>query len=136
MTTTDISLRMTRDQILARLQEQLLIAEAHDAEQLKAHRQAEADYLKQFRDACRAALKWDYQTAKTNYFRPLENAANRSPACPRPVAPRIKEAIRVWSIDGRTSKNQLTIAERGRNGTLYYLLTWTPDPIDMSGGCK
>lgn len=130
-----IDLRMNRLQILERLQEQLPIAEARDAEVLKAHRQAEAEYLKAFKEACRAAVKWDYVTAKAANFQPVNPYSNRSPSCPLLVGPRIKEAIRVWSIDGRTSKNQLTIGERGRNSNLYDLLVWTPDPIDMSGGC-
>lgn len=132
---------MDRDELLDRLRSQLVLAEERDAANLATHKLDEAAYLKAFRAACSAAKKWDYATAKRNHFDPMSDVDDEGtrhktsrPSCPLALAPRYREAIRLVEMDSRT---RYTLREGYRSATrvLHELVTWTPTPTDMSGGC-
>lgn len=125
------TLRMKKEDLIAHLESLLPAAEADDKKRMAAHKQQEQEYLKLFREVCREAVKWDYETAKANYFKTQPKRA--SPSCPTLTAPRIQEALRRIRIDGR---QVYTLSAGGRSSRIFDLVTWTPEPIDMSGGCK
>jgi hypothetical protein len=61
---TKPQIRMSRVELLAALEACRSWARKTDRENLREHRAAEKAALKKFHDACREALKWDYETAK------------------------------------------------------------------------
>ena len=88
----------TKEELLAALEERRKVAQKIDDEALAKHRKQEAAYLKHFHAACRAALKWDYETAKKHGFDPLKDEGSWSrndkhPSCPESQVRKLDRVI-------------------------------------------
>lgn len=114
-----MNISMTKDELLARLKEQLAIAEAEDRRAAEVHEKEEQQALERFRAKLKAALKWDYKTAKkSRYSRDL---SMESPDCPRLEAPFFKNLITSLKLDTREQKFNLS-----DGGDLHRAVTWLP----------
>lgn len=96
-----------------------------DQERMTQHTQAEKDYLAEFREACKQALKWDYQTAKANYFNvemsETKGRNNRygAPTCPHSLEKRLDNILTHLR---QTRQERFTLERRGRWSDIYDLL--------------
>lgn len=123
-----IPFNMKREDLLVRLAEMLPEAEKRDKATVAKHKRDEAEYLKQFRAACREALRWDYETAKARYFKAMVVRPTsyggfdqvQSPHCPKATAETIRRYIREVEMSTTT---RFVINEGGKYGRLYNLLT-------------
>jgi hypothetical protein len=122
-----MTITMKKADVLKRLNERLADAEAYDAEQLKKHKADEVKALAKFRAQLRHALKWDWETAKKNYF---DVRFREQPTCPTRSTGPIKGAINMVSF---ASADRLQI----RDGTdLHRAVFWVrPDKREKSNLC-
>lgn len=125
---------MTKEALIERLQEQLPLLRARDERLMAQHRKDEQDNLKAFRAALREMLKWDYAVARHHNFELSYKVRNQFKIdCPVLLAPRAEQALEVLAVDRR---KRYTLTARGSLGGLFELVTWTENPIDVSGGCR
>lgn len=120
----DMDISLSREDLIAELKRLRPLIAADDKEKLKAHRQAERDYLKAFRAACREAARWDYETAKKNYFGITINGSNpryRRPECP---VPQVEILDRMLALIDKSSTKRFNISSRGKYFQIYRLLTF------------
>lgn len=103
------TISITREELLAKLNDAKARAERHDAATAKAHKKDEAAALAKFREKLREALKWDYGTAtKKLEWRGVEL---KRPTCPLRQASRIELAIKQVEMDGRKRFNLKTTTD-------------------------
>jgi len=104
----------------------------HDERAKAEHQVKEDEFLESFRAACRAALGWDYATAKDNYFklpRTDDFDTRRGPTCPRRVETSIDRLV---SLLRTTSQKRFTLERTGRWSDAYSLLVDDPSsPQDV-----
>lgn len=114
-----MTITMTKEALLERLNENLRRANAEDEKALKKHREDEQNALKRFRAILRDALTWDYKKAKARYFNP---ETPRVPTCPVRQAENLERIIK--SIKMSTIKGNWSI----RTGSdIYDALHWMPE---------
>lgn len=113
-------LRFNRDQLIEALEARRHWAEKLDKKRLAKHARDEAAHLAAFHAGCRAALKWDYATAKGNYFR-TSMGKSSMPSCPRSLVAQLDASLN--SIFA-TRQERFVIDDRGTWSTLHYLLTF------------
>lgn len=120
-----MTLRMTREQLIEALEERRPWAEQLDARNLAEHQRAEADFLKQFRAACREAAKWTYEEAKEHGFNVgLNGNSSSAPSCPRSVSAQLDAAIRWAAIRWARADKRVRVTLRPDNsGSVHWLLT-------------
>ena len=115
---------ISKESLLAKLRQQLKIAESDDAARTKKHRQDEQAALVNFRAKLREALKWEYAKAKKEDFSIGFNRYRNAPDCPKLSAPRFKELIKRVELDER--KQPYSIHE---STDLYEALMWQPASV-------
>jgi len=138
--TINVTLDMTREQIVERLNSQRKLAVKRDAEVAKAHKVEEQEYLKAFRESLKQAAKWTYEEAKHQEWSPLtlstkyrESWRRGQPECPVAMVPKFDQFLRQFELI-----NQQTFTIHAGNtkwGQLHRLLTWSPDPIVEGDVC-
>lgn len=94
---------LTKEELLKLLSAQELRAKAEDKRVAKAHKDDERSALTKFRDDCRAALKWDYPTAKQKNQDWSSRIEFRTPSCPMLESPRFSTMIANINRDMRKS---------------------------------
>ena len=114
----DMAMRFTRDQLLEQLRGQLGKAVLYDKEQKALHKKAEKEALERFRASLREALKWDYATARKNWFSVKET--NR-PSCPDSMETTVRRAI---AMVERSAQKTYTVSDNS-------WLIWTALTFDM-----
>lgn len=130
---TITTLILTKEALIERLHEQLPLLRERDEKVLAEHRKAEQQALKDFRALLREMLKWDYQTARQNSFEmPYNRRRSLSTSCPTMLAPRAERSLELLAVDRR---RRYSLSPDGSLASLYELVTWSPNPIDLSGGC-
>jgi hypothetical protein len=117
------TLRFTRDQLVEALEARRPWAEKVDADRLTKHQKAEQDYLRQFRAACREAVKWDYEEAKKHSFSPWSGRQYR-PDCPRSLVVALDMHLRMVRA---TRQDRFAVSEDGTWSKVFYLLTHDED---------
>ena len=117
-------LRYTREQILEVIAERRPVAEAIDLRRLAEHKNAEKEFLKRFRAACREAAKWDYDTAKANHFTPAFDRHRGRPECPRSLVASLDKHVNLIRM---SRQKTFIIGESGQWSALYHALTFDPD---------
>ena len=128
------ALVMTKEALIERLQEQMPAMRARDEKVMAEHRKEEQAALKAFKAALRDMLKWDYETARDNNFQMSWRQRDQfKPSCPMLLAPRVERTLELLAVDRR---KRYSLAADGSMSSLYALVTWTENPIDLSGGCK
>lgn len=116
-----LHLVMSREHLLAKLNDQLKIGQAIDKKALAAHHQAELELHKLFKAHLRDALKWDLATAKKQYFQVgVDYDTRRRASCPLSVARRFSAAIESIALDDRSTYRM------SPGSTLHDLITWAP----------
>ncbi len=125
---------MTKEALIERLQAQLPLMEKRDEKVLAEHRKDEQASLKAFRDLLREMLKWDYATARNQGFEvPYARTRAFKASCPTMLAPRAKRSLELIAVDHR---QRYSLSPDGSMASLYELVTWSENPIDLSGGCR
>ncbi len=114
-------LSMTKDAILKRLAEKLALAKADDAKVTLQHQKAEDVALVKFRERLKAAMKWDYATAKKR--EEVSFGYRERPSCPTLNAHGIARQIEILKLDMRKVES-ITIHEKT---DLYNAVFWLPD---------
>lgn len=120
----DMDISLSREDLIAELKRLRPLIAADDKEKLKAHREAEREYLKAFRAACREAARWDYETAKKNRFGVLVGGGythTRRPECP---TPQVEVLDRMLALIGKSSTKRFNISSNGKYFQVYRLLTF------------
>lgn len=128
MSTTTITL--DKVDIVAKLKTQLAAAKAFDKQSAADHKKAESEYLNQFRDRCRAAVKWSYAEAKEHDFDPTGRKGWRDPSR-LPDAPTCPVSTAKW-IQGELDRVELSIQasyKAGPDTSLHRALMWDPKPV-------
>ena len=115
-----MNITMTREAVMAKLQEQLKIAQAEDVKALKKHKADEETSLKKFKQKLREALSWDYQKLKTNRF----HVGVSGPSCPYRQAERFEWAIKEVSLDTRTRSFRIS-----PSSDLARAIHWVPERL-------
>lgn len=110
-------LRFNRDQLLEALEARKGWAAEIDAENLATHAKDEKAALVEFRAKCREALKWDYKTAKGNYFS-VEKITR--PYCPNSL---VSDLDRHINHIVASRQVRFVISESGAWSRVHYLLT-------------
>ncbi len=95
-----MNISMTREVLLARLNDRLTVAKREDERIKKEHAADEKKSLTIFRNKLREAMKWDYATLKVKNFE-LRLAYEDRPKCPRSEAAKIASYIRSVEFDTR-----------------------------------
>lgn len=103
-------------------------AVALDKKLIAKHAAAEKKSLVEFREKCRAALKWTYEEmkVKTGYGNRLFELPRR-PDCPRSAASMLEHALLEVSRDGRSRYRITEKAFRNIHYLLSYDETAKPD---------
>ena len=124
-----VAIQMTKEEVLARLREQLAIAKAHDKVVAAKHKEDEKAWFKNFKEALKMASTWDYSKARSHirYRGEVSLPIGQAPECPMSQTVAIQRAI------DRVSMSNLKVYKMSgdRNlahGDLYALLVWEPDP--------
>lgn len=115
-----MNITMTREALVAKLQDRLAAARVEDARLKIEHLVQERDALKAFRQLLRDAMKWDYTKVKFYSFR-AELDHNRRPSCPRSEATKIEIAIRSLTFDTRKTAFRIS-----PSSDLYNAIHWLP----------
>lgn len=111
-----MNIKITRESLIEKLKAQVVLAKAEDQRKLKAHQHAEEVALQKFRLKLRAALKWDYKTARKSHHVYLEG-----PSCPRPEATSIEAILKMVELDQH--KGDWSIKQGSDIGSA---LAWVP----------
>lgn len=109
---------MTREELMARLTEQLAMAKAEDARRAERHKKDEAAALAKFRAKLKTALGWDYKKVKEASYRELQMD---EPSCPMLEARRFERLILSVKLDTRQGK--FTLSD---HADLHEAVTWIP----------
>lgn len=123
-----VAIQMTKEEVLARLREQLPIAEAYDKESAKKHKEDEKAWHARFKASMLKLSKADYVTAK-NFTRygDIRVPVGQAPECPLAKAVQIKRAIQ--RVEMSNLKAYRMSGDHGSmHGDIYALVTWEPDP--------
>ncbi len=135
-------MRFKREDLIAKLEALRPALKAKDAAALKQHKLDEADYLKRFREACRVALKWNYDEVKRAYGHlPVRQVQTRrfdgrmtttsgAPSCPSSL---VNDLDRTLAVLKASSQTRYTVQPTGSNSRAYKLLTH--DAPDAQGLC-
>lgn len=113
------SISMSREELMAKLVDARARAEREDAKAAAKHKADEYSALQRFRAALRAALKWNYQTAKKNHMRA---SIEDIPRCPMREASRMELAIRQLKMDSRKGRFSLN-----ESHDWYRAAMWLPE---------
>jgi hypothetical protein len=118
-------LRFSKDQLLVALRALLPIAKKQDTEAIKQHAIDEKAHLKAFKEACRDALKWDYQTASNRGFTAHVRDGSTLFRKSRPSCPMKREdhLNRLIAMVERSERKRYSISQGGQNQGLFYELT-------------
>ena len=111
------TLRFTKDQLIEALEARREWAQQLDAANLAKHQAEEKAALAKFRQECKEALKWDYQTAKSNWFR--VGKVDR-PHCPSSLVASLDRHLNQVKASYQT---RYTISESGGWSQVHHLLT-------------
>jgi hypothetical protein len=111
------TISMSRDELLAKLLEAKARADQDDARKAAAHAKEEQAALMKFRERLKAAMKWDYETAKKSYSVRLD-----SPSCPSRSARPIELAITQVKLDSRKGRFYLS-----EGSDWFKAATWLPE---------
>ena len=111
------TLRFTKDQLIEALEARREWARRIDADNLANHQKEEKAALAKFKQGCRDALKWDYQTAKENWFQ--VERVNR-PRCPNSLEANLDRQL---SQVKASCQIRYTINDRGSWSEVHHLLT-------------
>lgn len=115
-----MDLCLNRDDLIAELKRIRPLLAERDKQKLKEHKQAEREHLAAFRQKCRDAARWDYETAKKNFFSP-GIGRYAGPRCP---VPQVEILDRMLALLQKTSTKRFTITPSGRYSDIYRLLTF------------
>lgn len=118
---------LSKDALLKLLEAQEVIAKKEDAKSAKFHQKDEAAALVKFRERLKAALKWDYATAKKSQQDYTNRIEMPSPKCPRLEAPRFRGIIEGIKLDMRKSPYRIH-----DGGDLHRALNWKPESQRVS----
>lgn len=110
----------SKEQLLAALEARRPWATALDKKQMRDHAAAEKATLAKFKERCREALKWDYDTFKKNGYE-IEVRWSDRPECPSPVLQTLDSVIKFVTQDGR---KRYTVTPKGPLSKAHYLLTY------------
>jgi hypothetical protein len=118
----NIAMTYKKDALLEALNALLPIARKQDAEAVKKHKADEKVFLQKFREACREALKWDYETAKNMHFSFRREAFSSydRPTCPRRREDTVQRAI---DLVTRSPAEKFRIHDSGQYAFIYRVLT-------------
>lgn len=122
-------LQFTREQFVDALEARRPLLQRKDAANLAAHKKAEAACLKQFREQCREAARWDYETAKAKMFTVSIDRYHR-PQCPRSLVVKLDEQIRIARA---TQAKNVRVGQSGQWSAAFWLLTMPEhdEPAEM-----
>lgn len=95
-----MKISMTREALLARLNDRLAVAKREDERIKKQHAGDEKKSLAAFRDKLREAMKWDYVKLKAARFE-LRLEYEDRPRCPQSEAAKIAGCIKSVEYDTR-----------------------------------
>lgn len=128
-------IKMTKESVLARLNEQLVVAKAHDEKVRKEHKAAEAEWDKELKAAVtrlskepltklirRVSNRWGGTYLELQLDSPLKD----KPTCPLSVAVQVQRAIDIVTLS--EAKTYTMTEGTGVHDALFRLLTWVPDP--------
>jgi hypothetical protein len=128
-------IKMTKESVLAKLKEQLVVAKAHDEKLRKQHKADEAAWDKELKAAVttlskqplgdlikRVQNKWGGTYLELRLDTPLAN----KPTCPLSVAAQVQRAIDIVTLS--EAKTYTMTEGTGVHDGLFKLLTWVPDP--------
>lgn len=128
-------IKMTKEAVLARLKEQLVVAKAHDEKIRKEHKAAEAEWDRELKAAITTLSKQPLgelirrvqnRWGGTYLELRLDNPLKDKPTCPLSVAKEIQRAIDIVTLS--EAKTYTMTEGTGVHDTLFRLLTWVPDP--------
>jgi hypothetical protein len=112
------TISITREELLEKLLAAKAKADREDAKAAAAHEAKEQAALRKFRAELRAAMKWDWKTAKRKYGR----VEFESPSCPARHARHIELAIAQVKMDSRKGRFHLS-----DQSDWYRAASWLPD---------
>ncbi len=119
------TINLSREDAIARLEDQLPVIKVFDARQLKRHRDEEREYLTKFRESCKRAAKWDYETAKRNHFTLPDVGRRGAPSCPISMEARLERALRALRA---SSQKRYTFHP---DSEVHKLITFDPNATPM-----
>lgn len=120
----NMDFQFSKAALLQALENRRKWAIALDAKNIRKHAAAEVSYLTLFKKELKAALKWDYKTAKKNGFRlPSFNGYGNHdrPTCPSSFVQSLNTTIDHIKRDGRT---RYSITSSGMTSKIHWLLTY------------
>lgn len=121
--------RLSKAELLAALNEKLVLAKAYDAERLIQHRADCKATATKRRELLRSMIKMsDTALAETSLWQKLRNLDIES--CPMSETKRIAQAIKWAQMDNRTSR--LIDSNKGDSQSLARILEWEPERLDMT----
>lgn len=119
-----MKIQMTKAEAIKRLTANLGRARGFDAVNAAKLRKQQGDDLKRFRDNLRAAMKWDYDEAKSNGFNAGSRGLDRYRKSPPSAASKIEMHLRMIEM---SKLDTISVIE----GTdLQLALLWEP-PTDQ-----
>jgi hypothetical protein len=123
-----IPLTYTKEALLEKLASLRPAAEKRDKAAIAKHKKEEAAYLKRFHAACREALKWDYETAKSSGFNARVTESNdyggkNSVSAPRCPSEETNTLERLISLVNYSHQQRFMVTARGKFSEIYDLLT-------------
>ncbi len=147
-----MQIKMTREQALERLAENLAAAKRYDSQRMIEHRKAEAEAMKigkqkvaewakkiktaktydEYRGAIGTFHEGSSHRAPWTQFYRLDEVIGALPCCPLPQAPRIERVLAVFERDARKT---ITCSPDGINSDLFAALTFSADPIGRGETC-
>lgn len=116
-----MTISMTREALLEKLNERLAAAKAEDEKNRKLHVAEEKKALQEFRIRLREAIKWDYAAWKGYVDAHYQGLRPKFPSCPMLHANGIQRAIKAAGWD--TRKSAFRISE---TSDYWRALNWLP----------
>jgi len=115
--TRAMTITITKDEVLKRLNERLAMATAEDIRATNQHRMDEAAALDAYRDKLRKRLTMTWKEVKK-----ADGIYLNAPSCPRLQAPDISRVIQGVKLDNRKAPYRLA-----QNSDIYAAMTWLPE---------
>ena len=118
-----------KEDLIAALEEKRAVMQDYDRGITAEHRQAEKNWMKQFRSLLTEARKWDYEQATTQRGRgnPLMRHFYDVPACPQLMEPQLDRLIAQLG-KSRQQVFNISTGRGSRWSDVYNLLMFDPDP--------
>jgi hypothetical protein len=107
----------TKEDLLTALENRRAILTQYDKRRLWEHQIAEREHLKRFREKLREALKWDYATAKKEWWQVSRDSA---PSCPPSLIAKLDKTILRLSV---SEQQRFVMQDGGQWSEVYHLLT-------------